>query len=149
MSKTTDINKDSIKQFGPTNLIKPMNNNEPTPTTLSEELNRELEVSACKHLTEQAHFNKWLRELTNTEQGHIIDMLKEFAQSPIAKRIHREGYISIEENKERVEYKKKCRREAITIQELSKPIGDSKDPMVNAMFDLLHMVMVLTNDIDV
>lgn len=45
-------------------------------------------------------------------------------------------------------YKEKCRREAITIHDLSINIDRNKDNMTKTMFDLLDMVLTLTNDID-
>lgn len=45
------------------------------------------------------------------------------------------------------QYKQECRDAAVCIQELAKPIVESKDNMTRAMFDLLHMVFVLTTDI--
>jgi recombinational DNA repair protein RecR len=45
-------------------------------------------------------------------------------------------------------YKLKCRNQAVTIEELAKPITDRKqDNMTSTMFDLLDMVMILTNDV--
>jgi len=45
-------------------------------------------------------------------------------------------------------YKLKCRQEAVAIEELAKPITDrNQSPELSAMFDLLHMVLVLTTDV--
>lgn len=69
------------------------------------------------------------------------------ALSDTAKRIHQEGMISAEENQERIEYKKKCRRAAVDIETLALPVNPNHDNMTKTMFDLLHMVLVLTNDV--
>lgn len=46
-------------------------------------------------------------------------------------------------------YKNECRKQAIDIEELAKPITDRKqDNMTKTMFDLLDMVFKLTNDTD-
>lgn len=45
-------------------------------------------------------------------------------------------------------YKKECRDVAVCIEELAKPISDrNQDTMTKTMFDLLHMVFVLTTDV--
>lgn len=45
-------------------------------------------------------------------------------------------------------YKMECRKTAICIEELAKPITDrNQDNMTKTMFDLLDMVFKLTNDV--
>jgi hypothetical protein len=45
-------------------------------------------------------------------------------------------------------YKLKCRQQAEAIQALAIPITDrNQDNMTKTMFDLNHMVMILTNDV--
>lgn len=45
------------------------------------------------------------------------------------------------------DYKDNCRKQAVIIEELAKPIIDrEKDNMTKAMFELLDMVFKLTND---
>lgn len=42
------------------------------------------------------------------------------------------------------------RKQAVTIQELLRPVTDiNQSNEVKTMFDLLHMVLVLTNDVDI
>jgi hypothetical protein len=36
-----------------------------------------------KYFEDQAHFNKWLYELSDTERDHIEFMLKEYAESQL------------------------------------------------------------------
>lgn len=45
-------------------------------------------------------------------------------------------------------FKAKCRQAAIDIETLAIPISGSKDNTVVAMLDLVHMVMVLTNEVE-
>lgn len=45
-------------------------------------------------------------------------------------------------------YKKKCRDIAVSIEELAKPITNrNQDTMTSTMFDLLNMVLILTNEV--
>lgn len=46
------------------------------------------------------------------------------------------------------DYKNECRKQAVCIEELAKPITDRKqDTMTETMFDLLDMVFKLTTDV--
>jgi hypothetical protein len=44
-------------------------------------------------------------------------------------------------------YKQKCRNDVITIEELAIPVDTYHDNMTKVMFELKHMVMVLTSDV--
>lgn len=45
-------------------------------------------------------------------------------------------------------YKRECRDSAVLIEALAIPVDRNHDTMTSTMFDLLHMVFVLTNDVD-
>ena len=45
-------------------------------------------------------------------------------------------------------YKKECRESAIAISTLAIPINENHDNMTKTMFELLHMVLVLTSEIE-
>lgn len=73
---------------------------------------------------------------------------------PLSYHIFNEGYIKgylacqqKPPQSDAVEYKQKCRKEALAIVELAKPIADAnQDTTTKTMFDLLDMVLTLTND---
>ena len=45
-------------------------------------------------------------------------------------------------------YKQECRESAIAINALAIPVDKNHDNMTKTMFELLHMVLVLTSDIE-
>jgi len=45
-------------------------------------------------------------------------------------------------------YKRECRDLAIATEILAYPVNPNHDNMTKAMFDLLHMVLVLTNEVE-
>ena len=45
-------------------------------------------------------------------------------------------------------YKRECRDLAISTEILAYPVNPNHDNMTKAMFDLLHMVLVLTNEVE-
>lgn len=117
-----------------------------TEPNLTPELKAELEREAEKHINAGLYDSGF-----EFEGGHkrvAIQKLITFAQSDIARKIHTQGYISTEES-ERVGFKKECRRSALTIQSLAIPVDPNHDPMTRTMFDLLNMVLQLTNDINI
>lgn len=44
-------------------------------------------------------------------------------------------------------YKEECRKTATSIQALAIPVNENHNNMTKTMFELLHMVFVLTNDV--
>lgn len=83
--------EEAEKDYELEEIIEPMNN-EPTPTTLSEELKFELQKQAEDYAEGTETFN----------YDECVEDFKAGAMSPIAKRIHREGYISIEESEKQM-----------------------------------------------
>lgn len=57
--------------------------------------------------------------------------------------------IMIDTNINDIEFKKSARKQAIAILTLAIPCWDCKDPTYLSMMDMVHAVLVLTNDIEI